>query len=247
VTRPRVLVVRSGEKPFLEAAGQPRVEIVERVTHDVASVEPEARALEGPFDLAVFTSRSAVAHGLEGRSGAILRSLAGGAQRGAVGEATAAALRAAGLAPEIVAAGSAEALLAALPARLDGVRVLWPCGEDATPILPDGLADRGARVSRCVVYRKVARPPDRTLTTELLGAGFAAFCATSPAAARWLFRSAGADGAPSLRKIPAVVLGNATGAFLRRRGVERVEITAKPRFAEALLLLEALACPPARQ
>jgi uroporphyrinogen-III synthase len=246
VTRPRVLVVRSGEKPFLDAAGEPRVEVVEHVSHDVAPVEPDARRLDGPFDLVLFTSRSAVAHGFEGRSGIALRSLVGTARRGAVGVATAAALRAAGLAPEIVAAGSAEALLAALPTRLDGVRVLLPCGEDASPDLPSGLADRGARVSRCVVYRKVERPPDGALTAELLGSGFAAFCATSPAAARWLFRSAGPAGAPALRVIPAVVLGKATGAFLRRGGVDRVEVSSKPRFSEALALLEALACPPAR-
>ena len=247
MTRPRVLVVRSGEKPFLEAAGESRVEVVERITHDVVAVEPDARSLEGPFDLTLFTSRSAVTHGLEGGSGIALRSIVVGARRGAVGEATAAALRAAGLAPEFVAAGSAEALLAVLPVRLDGVRVLLPCGEDASPVLPEGLARRGARVWRCVVYRKVARPSDAALTAELLGSGFAAFCATSPAAARWLLDSAGPAGAPSLRGIPAVVLGNATGAFLRRRGVEQVEFAAKPRFSDALALLEALACPPARK
>jgi uroporphyrinogen-III synthase len=245
VTRPRVLVVRSGERPFLAASPSPRVEVVERVTHDVVPAEPEAHSLEGPFDLVLFTSRIAVAQVLDGPAKTALRTVVERARRGAVGESTAGALRAAGLAPEIVAGGSAEALLAALPARLDGVRVLLPCGEDASAALPEGLAARGAIVSRCVVYRKVARPPDAALPAELRKSEFAAFSATSPAAARWLFESAGAAAAPALCAIPAVVLGDATAAFLRSRGVGRVTVAAKPRFADALAVLEALACPAA--
>ncbi|HKD17029.1 MAG TPA: uroporphyrinogen-III synthase [Thermoanaerobaculia bacterium] len=247
MTRPRVLVVRSGEKPFLAAGSESRVEVVERVTHDVDTVEPDARALERPFDLVLFTSRIAVKHALEGPSRERLRLLVERTRRGAVGEATASALGAAGMVPEVVGGGSAEALLAALPDRLDGVRILLPCGEDASATLPEGLAARGALATRCVVYRKVARPPDAALRAELLGPGFAAFGATSPAAARWLFQCAGPTGAPALRLIPAVVLGKTTAAFLRSRGVERVEVPATPRFSEALARLEALACPAARK
>jgi uroporphyrinogen-III synthase len=245
VTRPRVLVVRSGEKPFLAAFPRPRVEVVERVTHDVETIDPEAHSVEGPFDLVLFSSRIAVAQVLEGPSKAALRALVEPARRGAVGEATAEALRSAGLAPDIVAGGSAEALLEALPRRLDGLRVLLPCGDDASAALPEGLAARGAIVSRCVVYRKVARAPDAALREELLEFGFAAFAATSPAAARWLVQSAGPAAAPALCTIPAVVLGEATAAFLRGRGVERVVVSPRPRFADALALLEALACPAA--
>jgi uroporphyrinogen-III synthase len=245
VSRPRVLVVRSGEKPFLAASPSPRVEVVERVTHDAESIDPEPRSLEGPFDLVLFTSRIAVAQVLEGPAKAALRALVEPARRGAVGEATAEALRAAGLAPEIVAGGSAGALLAALPMRLDGLRVLLPCGDDAAAALPEGLVGRGAIVSRCVVYRKVARPPDGALRAELLESEFAAFAATSPSAARWLLQSAGPAGAAALRAIPAVALGEATAAFLESRGVRRVTVAARPRFADALALLEALACPAA--
>lgn len=244
---PRVLVVRSGEKPFLGAAARPRVDVVERVTHVVEGIDPEAGAIEGPFELVLFTSRIAVVRALEDPWADALRPLAEHARRGAVGEATALALRAAGLPPEIVAGGSAEALLAALPERLDGVRVLLPCGEDASTALPEGLAERGARVTRCVVYRKIPRPPVPALAAELRQARFAAFGATSPAAARWLFQCAGSAGGRALKALPAVALGQATAAFLRSRGVERVEVAAKPRFSDALVLLEALASPPGRK
>jgi uroporphyrinogen-III synthase len=244
VSRPRVLVVRSGEKPFAGAGAESRVEVVERVSHDVEPVAPDPERFAGPFDWVLFTSRIAVVRTLRRDAGAALRSVVERARRGAVGESTAHALAAAGVPPEIVGGGSAEALLAALPARLDGVRVLFPCGEDATAALPEGLAARGAIVSRCVVYRKIARPPDAVLAREVLESAFAAFAPTSPAAARWLFECAGPAGMPALRTVPAVVLGESTSAFLRRQGVERVEIAARPRFSDALALLEALACPP---
>ena len=248
MSRPRVLVVRSGEKPFVDPAAEPRVDVDERVTHDIEAVDPRAGSLETRYDLVLFTSRIAVARALEDGAGrGALGRLVERARRGAVGEATADALRASGLPPEIVGSGSSETLLAALPERLDDVRVLLPCGQDASTALASGLTERGARVSRCVVYRKVARPPDPTLPPALLGARFAAFCATSPAAARWLLRSAGPAGTAALRAVPAVVLGDATAAFLRNRGVARAEAPAKPRFSEALALLEALACPPARK
>jgi uroporphyrinogen-III synthase len=244
VSRPRVLVVRSGEKRFVDAGTESRVEVVERVSHDVESIQPDVRTFAEPFDWVLFGSRIAVARTLRGDAGAALRGLVERARRGAVGESTAHALAAAGLPPEIVGGGSAEALLAVLPARLDGVRVLLPCGEDGTAALPEGLAGRGAVVSRCVVYRKIARPPDAALGRELLDSAFTAFAPTSPAAARWLFECAGPAGMPAVRTVPAVALGESTAAFLRRHGVERVEIANRPRFSDALALLEALACPP---
>jgi uroporphyrinogen-III synthase len=246
VSRPRVLVVRSGETPFV-APAEARVEVLERVSHDVQSVAPETQSLHDPFDLVLFTSKTAVERALQGPASAAFRPLVERARLGAVGEATAGALRAAGRIAEIVAGGSAGALLATLPQRLDGVRVLLPCGEDASAALRGGLAARGASVTRCVVYRKIARPPDASLQSELLASAFGAFCTTSPAAARWLFRSAGPAGTCTLRALPAAVLGGTTAAFLRGRGVERVEVAPRPRFSDALALLETLARPPARK
>lgn len=235
---PRALVVRSGSRSVLEASPDLAIEVVERVSHRLEPVEAPAPA---PADLVIFTSQVAVAESLAGPSGAALRPLLAAARRVAVGPGTAAALRKTGLAPEIVAGGSAEAVLAALPERLDGVRVLLPCGEDASLALPEGLRGRGAEVTRRVVYRKVARPPDAALAREIAARGFEAFSATSPAAARWLFEGLEAPALERLRATPAAALGPSTRAFLAGQGVARVAVPPDARFVSLLRLLEALA------
>ncbi|HEY1433816.1 MAG TPA: uroporphyrinogen-III synthase [Thermoanaerobaculia bacterium] len=239
--RPRALVVRSGARSLLDAAPPLRVEIVERVSHTIAMVPAAAEALEFRADLAIFTSQVAVAMGLGGANGALLRPALAAARIVAVGTATAAALREAGVVPEIVGGGSADSLLAALPARLAGVGVLFPCGEDASPALDAALRRRGAAVSRCVVYRKTPKPPDAALGAELVERPFAAFGTTSPAAARWLFEQAGPEALERLRETPAMALGPSTRAFLAERGVRRIEVAGDARFESALRLLEALA------
>ena len=102
-------------------------------------------------------------------------------------------------------------------------------------------------MTRCVVYRKVARPPDPDLAAELVERPFAAFCPTSPSAARWLFDTAGPAGAERLRGTPAAVLGPSTRAFLAERGVARIAVAGDARFASLLGLLETLATPGAGQ
>jgi uroporphyrinogen-III synthase len=238
---PRALVVRSGARSVLESPAPPGIEILERVSHRIEPVEPAASELAAPADLAVFTSQVAVAQGLAGRGGEALRRCLAAARIVAVGPATAAALRSAGLAPEVAAGGSAEAVLATLPGRLEGVRVLLPCGEDASAALPQALRERGAAVTRCVVYRKVANPPDAALAAEILERPFAAFCATSPAAARWLFEGVGTRGLERLRATPAVALGPSTRAFLAESGVARIAVAEEASFPSALRLLETLA------
>lgn len=245
--RPRALVVRSGPRSVLEDAGASPagVEIVERVSHAIEPVDAAPTA--GGADVVIFTSRVAVAQALAGR-GSALRSVIAGARLVAVGAGTAAALREGGLAPEIVAGGSAEAVLATLPASLQGVRVLLPCGADASLALPEGLRQRGASVTRRVVYRKIAHPPDPTLASEILSdPPFAVFCATSPAAAAWLFDGLAVPVLAILRRTPAVALGPSTRAFLSDHGVERVVVAGEATFSAVLRLIEALATPAAGQ
>ncbi|HTR01813.1 MAG TPA: uroporphyrinogen-III synthase [Thermoanaerobaculia bacterium] len=238
--RPRVLVVRSGARPFAEdAAGA--IELVERVSHTVQRVAPPPEAFLGPFDLAIVTSRSALAEGLAGEAGGALREALAASRVLAVGPATAEALRAAGFDPDAVAGGSAEALLEDLPPRLDGRRILLPCGEDADARLPEALAARGAAVSRCVVYRKVAAAEDTGLAREILTRPFAAFAATSPAAARWLWAGLAESARDRLRTTPAVALGPTTRRTLEGFGVARIAVAAEASFAEARRLLETLA------
>jgi len=242
MTRPRVLVVRSGMNPFASAGESVKVEIVEKVSHAIESVEPLENAFDGPFNLVVFTSQIAVERAAADarRLAALQRATANGSVA-AVGDATAEALGRHGIWVQLTARGSAESVLDLLPRQLAGWRVLLPCGEDASEDLPEGLRYRGAHVTRTVLYRKVERPHDESLPEEVLEHPFAAFCATSPSAARWLFDGLPEPAAEKLRRTPAVVLGRFTRRFLDSHGVERIEMTEEQRFAAAVKLLERLA------
>lgn len=246
MSSPRVLVVRSGANPFVSLARSTRVEIVEKLSHSIVSVEPEAGALEAPADWVIFTSQVAVERAL-GDPGLAPRFRKGsaGARLVAVGAATGDALGSRGAAADLVAGGSAESVLERLPLDLAGRRVLLPCGEDASPDLPERLRSRGASVNRVVLYRKVANPREPAFEAEILERPFAAFCTTSPSAARWLFQGLGEAATTKLRETPAVVLGRYTRRFLEAHGVVRIEVTEEARFAEAVALLEVLATAPA--
>ena len=245
MSRPRVLVVRSGANPFLAAAGSEILDVVEKVSHTIEGTDPPAGAFAGPAHLAVFTSQVAVDRVAadERLTSLFTRAISGG-KVAAVGTATAEALRGYGIEPTLVAAGSGEAILRRLPNRLDGWRVLLPCAEDATEDLPEGLRLRGAHVERAVVYRKVPRPRDADLDREIIELPFAAFCATSPSAARWLFGDLDHAAAARLRRTPAVALGQSTRHALEALGVESVAVTGEPLFSSALSLLERLATEP---
>ncbi len=247
MSRPRALVVRSGANPFLSAGGSELLEVVERVSHTIERTDPPAGAFAGPAHLAIFTSQVAVDRVAadERLTSLFTRAISGG-KVAAVGAATADSLRGYGIEPSLVAAGSGEALLRRLPNRLDGWRVLLPCAEDATEDLEEGLRLRGAHVERAVVYRKVPRPRDTDLDREILEVPFAAFCATSPSAARWLFGDIENGAAVRLRRTPAVALGPSTRRALEVLGVERVTVTGEPLFSSALSLLERLATGPGR-
>lgn len=242
MTRPRVLVVRSGANPFAPVGESAAVEVVEKVSHSIEPVTPPEDEEPGPADLVIFTSQVAVERVAADPLLSGLRAAARQASRvAAVGPATAEALRRRGIEPHWVAAGSSEALLEQLPTSLDGWRVLLPCGEDAPPDLAQYLRLRGARVDRLVVYRKAARSRDRDLEREILERPFAAFCATSPSAAGWLFDGLEESAAERLRRTPAVVLGRFTRRFLEAHGVDRIVVAADARFASARRLLEQLA------
>lgn len=240
MSAPRVLVVRSGVRPFLGSASV-GLEIVEVVSHRIEPVEASPEIFSEPADFVVFTSQVAVERVLVPELEAAFRLCAREGRIAAVGAATEAALRARGLPPDIVARGSAQSLLELLPANLSGRCVLLPCGEDASDELPDGLRGRGGRVVRAVVYRKVANLADPLLDREVLDRPFAAFCATSPAAVHWLLTGVGPAAAERLCATPAVALGPSTRRALETRGVKKIEVSPQARFAAAARMLEALA------
>jgi uroporphyrinogen III methyltransferase/synthase len=247
VSLPRALAVRSGANPFLSLAQSTRIEILEKSSHSIEGLEPDDTVLEVPSEFAVFTSQVAV-ETLFGnpRRAALFRAATAGGRVVAVGAATQAALSEKGLAADIVAGGSGESILERLPENLSGRRFLLPCGEDATPELPERLGSRGAHVARLVLYRKIPKPRDRGLEIEILERPFAAFCTTSPSAARWLFEGLGEAATRRLQATPAVVLGRFTRRFLESHGVSRIEVTEEARFSEAVALLETLATAAAR-
>jgi uroporphyrinogen-III synthase len=240
--RPRALVVRSGANPFVSLEKSSRIEIVEKVSHSIAPVEPDCRVLEAPANLAVLTSQVAVERLFSDPGLATLfgKALEGG-RVAAVGAVTDEALRQKGISPPIVAEGSAESVLEKLPADLSGWRVILPCGQDASPELPEGLRSRGANVAVLVLYRKVSNLRDPDLEREIVERPFAAFCATSPSAARWLLAGLAEPAAQQLRQTPAVVLGRFTRRFLESQGIQHVAVTEEARFSAAVQLLERLA------
>lgn len=244
---PRALAVRSGANPFVSLAQSTRIEILEKSSHSIERLEPDDAVLEAPADFAVFTSQVAVETLFaDTRRAALFRTATAGGRIIAVGEATQGALAAKGIAVDIVAEGSGASVLERLPADLEGKRFLLPCGEDATPELPERLNSRSARVARLVLYRKVPKPRDRDLEREIVENPFAAFCTTSPSAARWLFEGLGEAATRRLQATPAVVLGRYTRRFLEAHGVSRIEVTEEARFSDAVALLEALATAPER-
>jgi uroporphyrinogen-III synthase len=156
VTRPAMQAQRLAER--IERAGG---EAVRFPTLDIVAVRDHAalaRVLAdiGRYDLAIFISPNAVAHGLEQlkTQGGLPPHLT----LAAIGRGTADALARAGATPALVPAGDAtsEALLA-LPALRDvaGKRIVVFRGEGGRELLGDTLRARGAEVTFAECYRRV--------------------------------------------------------------------------------------------
>ena len=238
----RFLVVRSGERPFPRSL-VPGLDVVERVSHTVETLHPDAELVTGRFDMVVVTSRAS-ADRLLARPD-LLSLLSGGAF--AVGPATAERLRAELPIEVEEGGGSARSLLARLPPNLSGRRALLPRGDDASDELPRELAARGAEVVPLTLYRKIPRPYDPDLDSILVGDDVAAFFATSPAAVAWLFSGASSEARNRLRRIPAIALGDATAEALSSRDVARVEIAEPATFESVAAAAVSLAASAPRE
>jgi uroporphyrinogen-III synthase len=233
------LVVYSGGKPFafeqeflregfgLRAVASHRIEFT-----------PETFPFGRPVDRAIFTSRNSVV--------AVSRAglpLVEGARVHAVGPSTWEALMRQGVLPEVPPASpSAGALLADLPARLEGEFIFWPRGDDSEPALADELRRRGAEVYAPVVYRKVPLEFPADLAAGVRTGEFAAFACTSGAAARWLYANLDPAERTILNLLPSAVLGPATEMELRSLGAERITVSPEATFESlAGTLLELMA------
>jgi uroporphyrinogen III methyltransferase/synthase len=163
-----------------------------------------------PYDLLVLTSPSGVRRLFELVRDA--RALAG-PRIAAIGPGTAAALRDAGIAADLVPARAvAEGLVEAL-AELDVRRALLVRGEEGRDVVPDALRARGAQVDVLAVYRTLPEPLSAQARAAALGADDLVFASAS--AARAFHAAAGTLAGPRI-----VSIGPATSAAIRELGFE---------------------------
>ena len=197
----------------------------------------------GRYEWIVFTSTNAVRavrekfeeFGLDARAFA-------GVKIGCVGEATAEAVRAFGINPELVPAedhASSEGLLAEFPPYdevLDPIdRVLLPRADIATETLSAGLRELGWEIDDVTAYRTVrAAPPAADIRDAIKSGGFQAVCFTSSSTVRNLV---GIAGKPHARTVVACI-GPQTAATAREFGL-RVDV--QPETATVPALIDALA------
>jgi uroporphyrinogen III methyltransferase / synthase len=198
--------------------------------------------VDGRYAWTVFTSVNAVRavwekfaeHGLDARH-------FGGVKIACIGEATADAVRAFGIVPELVPTGeqSSEGLLAEFSPHdevLDPVgRVLLPRADIATETLAAGLTELGWEVDDVTAYRTVrAAPPPAEIRDAIKSGGFDAVLFTSSSTVRNLV---GIAGKPHARTVVAVI-GPKTAETAIEFGL-RVDV--QPQHASVPDLVEALA------
>jgi uroporphyrinogen-III synthase len=172
----------------------------------------------GHPDVVLVTSAAAV-------GAADLPSVLTGARLGAVGEATAAALRACGLHPTIVGVDGAVAALAALAPTPD--EVLWHVGaEQLAEPLARWLADRVGHTERWVVYR---RQTAKGVAWEELLDGVDVVVLTSPSGAEALFAAG-----PPPPHLLLVAIGHTTAAAIHQAGAEPAAVAAAPTPTEVV-------------
>ncbi len=196
----------------------------------------------GRYEWVIFTSTNAVKavwekfaeFGLDARAFA-------GVKIACVGEATAAAVEAFGVRPEMVPAGeqSSDGLLADFPPYddvLDPIdRILLPRADIATETLAAGLAERGWEVDDVTAYRTVrAAPPAAEIRDAIKSGGFDAVLFTSSSTVRNLV---GIAGKPHARTVVACI-GPKTADTARELGL-RVDV--QPETPNIPALVEGLA------
>jgi len=196
----------------------------------------------GRYEWIVFTSTNAVRavrekfdeFGLDARAFA-------GVKIACVGEATASAVEAFGIKPELLPSGeqSSEGLLKDFPPYddvLDPIdRVLLPRADIATETLAAGLRELGWEIDDVTAYRTVrAAPPAAEIRDAIKSGGFQAVCFTSSSTVRNLV---GIAGKPHAKTVVACI-GPQTAATAKEFGL-RVDV--QPENATVPALIDALA------
>jgi uroporphyrinogen III methyltransferase/synthase len=212
-------------------------------TATAAPVDPEpldtALAALADFDWLVVTSARTVEALLERPGWPAAWTVAARPRVAAVGHATAARLRDAGVPVACEGRGGGATLAQALldsGAGLRGARVLWPRSDRARPELGQALRAAGALLSDPVAYRtRAARPDDLERFLAALDAGrIAAVTFASPSAASGLAELLpGRDLARLRGRTLVASIGPATSAALAERGAPAAVQASRPD-AEAL-------------
>jgi uroporphyrinogen III methyltransferase/synthase len=205
-----------------------------RIAHGDTAAVRDATARLADYAWIVFTSQIAVelfwdALRIGGRDA---RALAG-LRVCAVGPATADALGARGIVPDVTPERFvAEGLVEALAARGDvrGTRVLHVAAEGARDALRDGLARLGARVDTVHPYRSVPDPEGARVAHDALAAGEVDLVVYASAGAVRAFTD-GVGSAASLA--PAACIGPVTAAAARDAGL-RIEVESAESTLPAL-------------
>jgi uroporphyrinogen III methyltransferase/synthase len=262
-----VVVTRSGPRgrslvEALHRAGAETVEVplTEQVGPSDGGVALREAAKElgiGIYRWAVFTSVNAVERLMgELRDARSLGSLL----VAAVGPATASALRAAGVEPDLVPTEHrAAGLVAEFPAHEPGSPgsqarspgnqpgspgnlVLFPCAEEVPSTISDGLGAKGWEVRRIPAYRTVALPPPEDWLLERMAhADAVTFAASSSVTAYAALK--GADGHPLPVPPLVICLGPTTAGDARALGMTGVEEADGPS-SEGIVAALARNLPP---
>jgi uroporphyrinogen-III synthase len=198
----------------LEVLLWPAVSVVPADPGPLAAALAEVQA----FAWIVFASRHAVAAVLT-----LAPEPPAGVRVAAIGRSTAQALREHGWPVDLVpGAANAAALVEALGAQglPPGARILYPASSRALPMISDGLARLGARVTQVEAYRTTGAALDVAECHACIERdGVAAVTFASPSAVTELAQALGADDFRRLlEQAAAVAIGGTTARELTARG-----------------------------
>ena len=241
----RILITRPREQAdefvaLVEAAG---AEVLIMPTIKIEGPEDWAevdRAIErlNEYDWIVFTSSNGVKCFCERlklkRTAALPKICAGG-------PATAQALTAHGLRATLIPEHyTAEGVLAAVGERVNGTRVLFPRGNLARDVVPEGLRQRGATVNEIVVYfTSVADAPDPAIIEMFQSGSIDVVTFTSSSTAKNFVNLIGEETMERLKdRVLVASIGPQTSRTLRVLGLNvNIEALAStvPALVEAMI------------
>lgn len=192
----------------------------------------------GDYDWVAFTSAAAITALVDTAAAmGMTLSLGGRTRVAAVGPATAAAARDAGLRVDLMPPppGSGAALGAAWPAEPPGTTVLLPRSDRAAADLPDALRTTGHRVVEVCAYRTESLPMPGDVQAALRAGDVAAVLLTSPSTAHALADAGVAPGTC------LIAIGAPTAAALRHTGMAVDAVAADPSAVGLVAALERVA------